>query len=149
MNVTIGVDDYDNNHVFFQDSVKNNIMNDSDFIRIIYSNSLFMLNGIFINFKISSVHIEKYFNKYKCTFVMDENENEIKKICNIEKNILDKIGIIGKTPIFKITEQLMSSSIKLFTENLNKCTNKQFILKMSGIWENEMEYGITYKFMDV
>jgi hypothetical protein len=80
---------------------------------------------------------------------MDENENEIKKICNIEKNILDKIGIIGKTPIFKITEQLMSSSIKLFTENLNKCTNKQFILKMSGIWENEMEYGITYKFMDV
>ena len=30
----------------------------------------------------------------------------------------------------------------------NKCANS-FILKISGIWESENEYGLTFKFIEI
>ena len=40
--------------------------------------------------------------------------------------------------------------MKLFAENdSNFPSNMKFILKISGLWENINEYGITYKFIPV
>ena len=52
----------------------------------------------------------------------------------------------------RLYEQLNSGNIKLFKDSLklhkiNK--DNEFIIKISGIWENEYEYGITYKFVDM
>ena len=46
MNIVKTIDQYDENYVFFCDPIKNNIMNNGNFIRILYSTSLFVLNGI-------------------------------------------------------------------------------------------------------
>ena len=71
---------------------------------------------------------------------------------SIEESILDKICINNKKPVFRLYEQLNSGNIKLFKDSLklhkiNK--DNEFIIKISGIWENEYEYGITYKFVDM
>jgi hypothetical protein len=44
---------------------------------------------------------------------------------------------------------MQGGSIKMFNESklLTNDTYK-FMLKISGIWENEKEYGITFKFGD-
>ena len=56
----------------------------------------------------------------------------------------------GKTPQSILSQQLRSGYMKLFAENNSSFpSNMKFILKISGLWENISEYGITYKFIPV
>ena len=79
------------------------------------------------------------------------NNAEILVISTIERELLSKMNIIGKTPIYRISEQLVNGHVKIFIDNnntSNKRTSNEFIMKISGIWENEFEYGLTYKFTE-
>ena len=148
------------NYVFYQEPVINTVMDNSKFIRMIYSNQNMSLNIIFLAINLNGVHIEKYFNKYKYTFKPELNVNEIQQLSRIEKELLEKINIVGKTPLHRISEQIQSGSIKMFVSdstvnNVNgdtvsnrKTAENQLIIKVSGIWENEFEYGVTYKFIN-
>ena len=149
MNVVLDIDDFKLENVFFQDSVKNTVMDNSDFIRTLYSTNLFTLNGIFLKTNISTSYIEKYFNKYKCIFDKELNRTEIDKMLLIEKSILKKVGIKDKRAAYRIEDQLSSGNIKLFTDNLEKSLGNQYIFKISGIWENSKELGLTYKIINI
>ena len=52
MNIVKNIDQYNDNFVYFCDPIKNNIMNNGNFIRILYSTSIFVLNGIYLNISI-------------------------------------------------------------------------------------------------
>jgi len=62
------IQQYNDDNVYFSESIKNNIINNGNFIRIIYSNELFSLNGIYLHIPLKSERIEPYFNKYRYTF---------------------------------------------------------------------------------
>jgi hypothetical protein len=149
MNVVLDIDDFKLENVYFQDPVKNTVMENSDFIRTLYSTKLFTLNGIFLKTNIIISYIDKYFNKYKCIFDKDANGPEIEKMLSIERKILQKVRINGKRAAYRIHDQLSSGHIKLFTDNLEKSLSNQYIFKISGIWETETDYGVTYKFMNI
>ena len=87
MNIVTDINTFDSNNVYFLDSVKNTIMSDSNFIRIIYSNDLFMLNGIFLKINLKITNSDKYYNKYKYTFDYNINKSEIEKIILIEGDL--------------------------------------------------------------
>ena len=56
----------------------------------------------------------------------------------------------NKTPQFKVKEQVTNGCIKLHLPNLAFDTkNVSLVLKISGIWETEFNYGLTYKFSRV
>ena len=149
MNLAINIDDYNENYIFFHEPIKNTVIDNSNFIRCIYSNALFTLNGIYIKFNLHISHIDKYFNKYKCNYEREANEHVVTLLEHIETSILQRKNIQNKKVIYKIKEQISLNNIKLFTENVDNLMNGHFILKISGIWENEMEYGITFKFLDI
>ncbi len=149
MNVVLDIDDFKLENVFFQDSVKNTVMDNSNFIRTLYSTNLFTLNGIFLKTNINTTYVEKYFNKYKCIFDKELNRTVIDKMLLIEKNILQKVEIKDKNAAYRIEDQLSGGNIKLFTDNLEKSLENQYIFKISGIWETETDYGVTYKFMNI
>ena len=46
-------------------------------------------------------------------------------------------------------EQLLMSFIKIFSEHKDIQNINQFILKISGIWETDIDYGLTFKFIEV
>ena len=70
MYVVLGLDDIKHNNLFYQERVKNTVMDNSNFIRLVYSNELFILNGVFITFKLALNTVERSFNKFKCfTFI--------------------------------------------------------------------------------
>jgi len=150
MNIVKKIDQYNENYLYFCDPIKNNIMNDGKFIRILYSSQYFILNGIYLYISLHEISIEKYYNKYKCNFNVFEHRDTIESIKRIEENILKHVNIKNKTPMNKIHEQLKNGNIKIFTNELSyKPNNNAFILKISGVWETETHYGVTYKFSKI
>jgi len=146
MNIVKNINQYNEDYVYFLEPIKNNIMINGNFIRIIYSNALFVLNGIYINININFTSIDKYYNKYKCSFDVIQYKEIIDKLQFIEYGLIRKISIFGKIPQFKIYEQLKNGNIKVFSETSNKIGNS-LLLKIAGLWETETEYGLTYKFL--
>ena len=146
MNIVKKFDQYDDNNIFFCEPIKNNIIPEGNFIRILYSTNFFTLNGIYLIITLNNIICEKYFNKYKCIFNIHTHKDIIENIKNIEENLLKKIELKNKTPTNKIHEQLKNGNIKIFSDisNKNSCS---FILKISGIWETHLSYGLTYKFL--
>ena len=148
MNIVKNIDQYNDDFVYFCDPIKNNIMNNGNFIRILYSTSLFVLNGIYISVNIGHISIEKYYNKFKCTFDSIQHRDIIEKLRLMEECLLKKVNITGKNPQHKIFEQLKNGNIKVFSDSPEKINNV-FLLKIAGIWETEHDYGLTYKFTNI
>ena len=148
MNIVIRIDQYDDKCIYFCEPIKNNIMNDGNFIRILYTNPQVTLNGVYLFIKLNDIVCEKYYNKYKCNFDVVNHSDIIDNLKVIEENILKKIDIKEKTPQFKIYEQIKNGNIKIFNDIGNK-SSCSFILKISGIWETFSNFGLTYKFVKV
>jgi hypothetical protein len=146
MNLVKSINQYNEDNIYFCEPIKNNVMNEGKFIRILYSTHNIVLNGIYLLVHINDITCDKYYNKYKCNFNTVHNKDIIDNIKTIEENILRKIEI-KKIPQLKIYEQLRNGNIKLFNEvNKSFCS---FILKISGIWETQFNYGLTYKFIKI
>ena len=148
MNIVENINDFNIDYVYYLFPIKNTVIIDSNFIRILYSNPLFTLNGIFLLVPFTSIRIEGHFNKFKYIFDIEENNKVIQIISNIEEEILKKININNKTPKYNIYNQLQYGFIKIINEK-HISEVKNFILKISGIWETNKEYGLTFKFMEI
>lgn len=146
MNIINTIEQYNQDYVYFCEPIKNNIMNEGNFIRIIYSSPLFILNGIYLYININYTSIDKYYNKYKCTFDINKYKDCIDNLKIIEEGILKKVNINGKVPKLKIYDQIKNGNIKIFSDNIEKIKNT-FLLKIAGIWETDNDYGLTYKFI--
>ena len=149
MNIVKRIDQYNEKYVYFCDSIKNNVMNEGNFIRILYSTNQFSLNGIYLLFELNDVYVEKYYNKYKCSFQIYSHKEIFDQLNKIEENLLKKLSLKHKIPQYKITEQLRNGHIKIFSDKPLKENSNKYMLKISGIWETELHYGVTYKFMMV
>lgn len=145
MNLVKQINQYDNKSLFFCEPIKNNIMNEGIFIKILYSNENISLNGIYLLVDICDIVCEKYYNKYKCSFNILNNKDIINNLKLIEEEILQKYNTT-KTPCYKIYEQMKCGYIKMYSIIGIKQTSS-FILKISGIWETPQNYGLTYKFI--
>tara|TARA_B100001094_G_scaffold308275_1_gene340740 strand:+ start:665 stop:1105 length:441 start_codon:yes stop_codon:yes gene_type:complete len=144
MLLSINIDQLYDNYIILCDPIKNTVIEDSKFIRIIFSNNMITTNGIYVNINLLDLKIENsYNNKYKCSFDSHKNYNNLKNIYTIENMILSKFDT-NKIKSFKIRDSIDNGIIKIFNEN-NRFKN--IILKISGIWENDYEYGLTYKFI--
>ena len=148
MNIVKKIDQYDDNNIFFCEPIKNNIMNEGNFIRILYSTNNFVLNGVYLLVTFNDIICEKYYSKYRCCFNVNSHIDIINNLKIIEEEIIKKYETANKIPQYKIYEQLRNGNIKIFTDIGNK-TVCSFILKISGIWETEDKYGLTYKFIKV
>jgi len=132
MNIAITAKDLSIDDVFFLDPIKNIIINNSKFIRIIYSNNFLTLNGIYLICNID--------NK-------DNNNNKglLLYIQKLEDNILNKFSK-EKIKNYKIREYFNNNFINT---DYSKCqeTYTKYILKISGIWDASNNIGLTFKFL--
>ena len=145
MYIAINYKDFNKYFLLFGEKTKNTIIENSLFSNILYSTQTFTMNNIVLHFKLGDTHIEKYFSKYKCSF--NNNNTIIEKLKEIEFNILLKYNE-HKKKHYKLAEQLDKKFFKFFIKNNNySFKNKEFIIKISGIWETEVNCGIIYKFI--
>ena len=148
MYIVLNLDDIRLNNIISTESMRNTVIDNSSFIRLMYSDNNITLNAIYINIPLLNPIYDKYFQKYKCSFSLQTNENLIKKLQELENNILDHMNIYGKVKKLNFSEQLSFGFIKIFLDDLIEPTpDSILVLKISGIWESDTEYGITYKFI--
>ena len=148
MNIVNNIEQYNENYIFFCEPIKNNVMNEGSFIRIIYSTPNVVFNGVYILITLNDIICEKYYTKYRCIFNISKHKEIIERFRIVEDELLKKINITHKTPQYKIYEQLKNGHVKVFSELDGKPTCS-FILKISGIWETQFNYGLTYKFIKI
>ena len=148
MNIVKRIDQYDNNSIFFCEPIKNNVMNEGNFIRIIYSTNNVVLNGIYLLITLNDITCDRYYTKYKCSFNVANHKEIIDNLKIIEEDLLKKCEITDKSPQFKIHEQIKNGNLKIFSDICNKSTCL-LILKISGVWETQNNYGLTYKFIKI
>lgn len=132
MNIALSIKDLSIDDIFFLDPIKNIIINNSKFIRIIYSNNLLTLNGIYLICNID--------NKEKIN-----NHGLLLYIQSLEDNILNKFSK-EKIKNYKIREYFNNNFINI---DYNKSEEKysKYILKISGIWDATNNIGLTFKFL--
>ena len=148
MNIVKKIHQYDERYVFFCEPIKNNVMNVGNFIRILYSNNYFTLNGIYLLITLNDITCDKYYTKYKCNFNPVAHKELINKLKMIEENLINKYNFVDKIPQYKIFEQLVNGNIKI-SNDIGTKSYCNLILKISGIWETQDKYGLTFKFMKI
>ncbi len=169
-NIVYCIHDFNINNVFLLENKKNMIM-DGKFTKIIYSDEFFILYGIFIKIPlfideitINIIQSNKYFFKFQPNH--NFHEKYINEIIQIEYRILDfykEIFNVKKKHATILRNQLYNGFIKIFKNtyynkkhNLNESTELHkahiypkkifFLLKISGVWEDSENIGLTYKF---
>jgi hypothetical protein len=154
-------------------NVKNNMVIDGKFTKLIYSDNYLILNGLYLDMDISidendtsvlSNSISQENNhrwkpdtsSYKHNLYFNKNENlkMISDFYSLEKQILErflKYNHEKKEPVYTLHNQLRNGCIKYYREHMIPITNqhkKGYFLKISGIWETTNEIGITFKIIE-
>ena len=148
------------NLIIISEPIKNNIIPQSFFYKIIYSNNFITLNGLYILFELKNYSL----NKEKIYFNTDYNVDIINKLIAVERSLFNKLKL-NKNVIMKISDLLNNGYIKYCLNDYdsnhnsninsnnnsyinNEDTNKiKIVLKISGIWESKENCGITFKFI--
>jgi len=160
------VDNISNDNIYFTDEIENTVIEDSTFIKILYSTTDFIMNGLYIHIPLKINSTELHYKKIKYNFDSHANYNVIEKMVQLENNILIKYSNLkkngkvksnisptifnnGHIKIFPFDDNItINMKAKKSIQDLN-ISNCDFILKISGIWEKDSSFGITYKFMNV
>ena len=131
MNIILNDGDYSINNVYFTECT-NDVLNINEiYYKILYSNNIITLNGIYILLNINNFNSKTAINNY---------------LHNIEMDILNKINSKEFTYIYK----LVDSFNRFYNKNivLDNTENK-YILKIFGIYESNNEYYLNFKFLNI
>jgi hypothetical protein len=131
MLLTIPIDVYNRQFLIFLPPVKNNLMENSLFTRIIYSPLNIMFSGIYIHIPLSYPIIS--INRSLYHLIHDQ----IHQLLSIENDILNAYSTT-KNATYSLEKTLKQRTL------VGKHT---IVLKISGIWENNDCYGLAYKFI--
>ena len=166
--ITESIDSFNSNYVTVCDAIKNSFVIYNNFYKLLYSNNYLTFNGVFILLKLNY----SYIIKDKIFFDINDNYNIIDKINFIEENILNLLSV-KKEKQLKLKEFMNNGIIKFSYSDYNNINNsnlklnninnsnlklnnlnnnfniENFILKISGIWENKDNIGITFKIINV
>lgn len=182
LNISTNINSFDIKNIKFNNTIKNKIIkcNNSFFTGIIHKNDNIMLNNACFYFKIKNPLVKEIENidritekKFKCIITNMKDKNILKKLLNIEKQILNKYASLynkGQEKVYSfynldddntIHFKYYINAINTITDNnknfvkkicLNNETNikkhpeeKIFAIKISGVWESNNKIGISYK----
>ena len=120
MILTVNIDDLTPDNIFLLNPIKNKLETFNEFIKIIYSTDI-------VNITVLHVLVE-----------LNKGIDIIAQISSIEEIILKKYSDPYKQPVLNMVK------------NVNKYVNNiydSFIIRISGIWIKDKEYGITSKIL--
>lgn len=156
MNIVSNVNQISIYNLFFTDK-KKNIIVDGYFTKLIYSNNVYSMNGIYLflplsNFSLNSTNINNIFVNFNPYH--KSNAYLIQELTKLEYLILDyyrKNNYTNKKISNILSKQLYSGAMKLYKEVKEpfdcEASKIKLIIKISGIWETHTEIGLAIKLL--
>lgn len=129
---------YTNKNIFIMQPIKNTMINQGLFHKLLYSNHIFTSNGLYININFMNT---KWING-RLYYDISTNSDLLNRVAEIEKYILEKVSICKKYH-YKIYDQIKNGNLKKNNANSN------IVLKISGVWENDNSIGISFKIISI
>lgn len=150
MNVGLSLDMARRLTVFYYPPVKNTVMDNSNFIRLVYADSHMALNSAFIEIPLKGVSVDRHFNRARYLFSPGNNAHVIESMRAFEAALLNGAGCPWASRQLRVSDQLASGSLRLFSDSRDSFhhESKTFLLKISGIWVTDRDKGLTYKFSE-
>lgn len=174
LNICKRLTDFKIDLISFNNTIKNKIIKgeNSVFTGINITINNVILNNICLVFSVKNPLIINYnindntLSKYKCIFDSRINNEIISSLERIENSILDKYIILNRIRYLKKVNTLNMCDdqlyhIKFYSNLENKGSinkrytlnsrsikdphKKLFVLKISGVWENNGKIGVSYK----
>ena len=146
MFLLLNFDDYEFFNVFYGPKKNNMIMN-GFFTKLIYSNQYITLYGLFFYLPLKTT--TSFINHTSCLDISFLYKDTIQQLINIENHLLSTYAEhINKKNVVKngvscLQNQIQTGFLKYYKENgYNK---KHLYIKISGIWETDKDFGITFK----
>ena len=124
--VNISPENIEKDYIYFNEPIQNTIINESRYIRILYSPPNIVFNGIHVLINLNIENIDRQYNKNVLYYNNEKNIVAIDTIKKIETTILHKYNSL-KCPSYNLSEQLDTGSIKLFTYNIEKKKGKSIL----------------------
>lgn len=115
-----------------------------------YSTDKYTLSNLYIFVPLTSFSIEKQGERHILKYELEHNTDVIQRLKMIEEHILLQ-GRISKIPNHKLYKQFQKQTFNVFTTPCNFKTiggntaAQGIYIKMTGLWENETDYGLVYK----
>ena len=165
MNLLLSINDISLSQIYLLEK-KTNIIMDGVFTKILYSNHCMSMNGLYIDFPIKNIMTNKIQSKNIIQLDIINNKDIFQKLIDIEKQLLfyyvqyfqllhsdfqsteKRCNIQNKNMVFTLKTQLQSGSIKYYKAYDSYSKPGSFFIKISGIWENQREIGITFKIIE-
>ena len=137
---------FDFKYIFLGNTINNRILDNGKFARIYYSTPLCSFNGIYTLLYIDNIIESNLNNSFHNKLIINVEKNIVllNNIKQLEQKILKVVEIKNKTLTCNIYNELMKGFLKLNYKN--NIHNSQIMLKISGIWETEDAYGLSYKY---
>lgn len=158
MNIVLDIFNFSLGNIYFLETKRNIILNGT-FTKVIYSNQMFTMNGIFFYLPIEIQSIEKIQNKNIMKFYPSSiiNKQLTQELSKIEYKIIEyykQMYNCSKKTVCSLTKQLYSGNLKIYKEyneyysKPNRDKIPKYIVKLSGIWENFEDVGLTFKVIE-
>lgn len=137
MNIVIQLDQYNKNYLHLCTKTQNHLLKSGFFHHLLYITPLLTFRGLYIEvpLQIKEIRGSKCFIQYDTTLLCQLNQ--------IENDLLQLLKVDGKEPEYLLYKQLLFGYIR----TIPIYQSKSIILRISGIWEADHSYGITFKFL--
>lgn len=145
MNVILNFNDFKPNYIHFISPIKNKLISNSFFYKMFYASPLFILNSLYFELFFDNITLNNVDNKQTISFNVNKCNNIIRQVQNIENFVLSKIPL-NKKRIFNCTNQIKKGVININSDIVIKDVTRVYI-KISGVWESNVEYGMSFKFV--
>ena len=148
------------NVVFFDRQV-NNVMSNAWFARVVLGGSLLTTIGVNMLTALRPIALVPCFNNSnKLTVVLGQGDSRATALRHKERDILSKYTPLtaGKHMRTTLSDNIGRGFIVVVKESCrdvaetlqqNKRCDAEFVVNVSGVWENATEYGITFKIIAV
>ena len=150
MNLAYNLDQVNLQNVFFLESKKNIVM-EGKFTKIVYSDDLISTNGISI---VVPLRNDRTMNKNQLKFQTNDTTNVhiMSGLIDVEQQIIDyykNLTQSNKTPMLILRDHIKNGCLKIYRgHNAEAKAPAVYIVKISGIWEDQYRIGLTYKFLE-
>ena len=152
MQLSIPIQDYDNENIVFSNKTDNNVISGGNFYRLMYCTKDISMLGIHILFEVdmlSNCQTNNYDTKDITNKLNNKIISTISPIINqIHNKWVKDHNKINKNmnpiTVYNI-EQSVNKAIEAYKSQIKKGIKIKFILKCSGIYETDYESGVSFR----